>query len=317
MKLLHSVAKQSLYPEEILIIDGSADNATELALESQHFESIKYFRVEARDRGLTRQRNFGISKVADEIEIVCFLDDDVILTYNYFEKLIKPYTDYPDAIGVGGYILNEAAWHKKEKEKIDPDEFEWDGWVRKLGSRNKLRKKLGLLSDKPPGVMPDFSNGLSISFLPPNNKIYPVEFFMGGVASYKRELFNQISFSNYFENYGLYEDLDFCLRASKVGQLYLNTGAGLYHHHDTSGRPDMYRYGKMVLRNGWYVWRVKFPNPEWGARLKWNIIALTLTLVRIGNIFTTNKRREAFQESLGRIAGWWSLITNEPKIQRD
>lgn len=317
MKLLQSVAKQSLYPAEIIIVDGSEDNATGEALESERFKGIRYFQVEAHYRGLTKQRNFGISKVADEIEIICFLDDDVILTTDYFEKLIDTYNSHPNALGVGGYILNEVNWHKKERDVIEPDEYEWDGWVRKLGSRNKLRKKLGMLSDKPPGIMPDFSNGLSISFLPPNNKVYPVEFFMGGVASYKRELFKQIKFSTYFENYGLYEDLDFCLRASKKGQLYLNTGAGLYHYHDASGRPDMFKYGKMVLRNGWYVWRIKYPNPAPGARLKWNLIALTLTLIRIGNISTTNKKREALLESMGRIAGWGSLIFNKPKIHRD
>jgi GT2 family glycosyltransferase len=55
----------------------------------------------------------------------------------------------------------------------------------------------------------------------------------------------------------LYEDTDFTLRVSKTGKLYLNTTAKLNHHHDASGRPNQYQYGKMVVRNGWYVWRTK------------------------------------------------------------
>jgi GT2 family glycosyltransferase len=42
----------------------------------------------------------------------------------------------------------------------------------------------------------------------------------------------------------LYEDTDFTLRVSKTGKLYLNTTAKLNHHHDASGRPNQYQYGK-------------------------------------------------------------------------
>src|SRR5690606_16453706 len=121
---------------------------------------------------------------------------------------------------------------------------------------------------------------------------------------------------SYFEGYGLYEDMDFCLRASKLGSLYVNTGAQLYHHHEPGGRPNRYKYGKMVIRNGWYVWRVKYEKPDIVAKLKWHQIAFVLTFVRILNTFTTKKKKEAFTESLGRISGWWSLIWNRPNIHR-
>jgi GT2 family glycosyltransferase len=306
------VAQQSLYPDQILIIDGSLDAATEETLSQREFQNLEYYIVGEQDRGLTRQRNYGIEKTSENIEIVCFLDDDIILEHDYFEKLIGTYTVFPDAIGTGGYITNEVSWGKNDRVS-GYKEFKMDGFVRNLGSRNLLRKRLGLLSDKPPGVMPEFSNGLSIGFLPPSGKTYPVEFFMGGVASYRKSLFKRIGFSDYFEGYGLYEDMDFCLRASKIGQLYVNTAARVAHHHEQAGRPDKFKYGKMVIRNGWYVWRVKVPSPSLKAGLKWHSTAFLLTLVRLGNVITTSKRREALTESLGRIAGWWSLLLNKPK----
>jgi len=70
----------------------------------------------------------------------------------------------------------------------------------------------------------------------------------------------------------------------------------------------------MVVRNGWYVWRVKYPNPSVKAKFKWNAIVLLLAFIRFGNIFTTNKRREALTEFLGRFVGWLSLFFNKPKI---
>ncbi|CAM4097434.1 glycosyltransferase family 2 protein [Gillisia limnaea] len=314
--LLKSVFSQTRLPDEVLVVDASPDDETRNLVEKQ-YPVLKYFKVGNKDRGLTRQRNFGIENTSGNIEVVCFLDDDIVLTPEYFKNLISTYSQNPNALGVGGAIIDEVAWKDNTAgNKIQFDEFEMDGCIRKLGIRNVLRKKLGLLSDQPPGYMPEFSNGLSTGFLPPSRQTYPVEFFMGGVSSYRKELFKEISFSLYFEGYGLYEDMDFCLRASKIGPLYVNTAAQLYHHHEEAGRPNQFNYGKMVVRNGWYVWRVKYPNPNIKAQLKWHSIAFLLTLVRLGNVFTTKNKKESLTEGLGRIVGWISLYINSPKLEK-
>jgi GT2 family glycosyltransferase len=154
-----------------------------------------------------------------------------------------------------------------------------------------------------------------LGFIPPTDKIYQVEQLMGGVSSFKKSVFETFKFSTYFQGYGLYEDADFTLRVSKTGKLYFNTKAKLNHYHDSSGRPNQYNYGKMVVRNGWYVWRVKYPNPSLKARVKWNLTSFLLTLIRFSNTFTSSNGKEALTESLGRTVGWFSLIFNKPKIQ--
>jgi GT2 family glycosyltransferase len=302
-----------MYPDEILIIDGSTNDFTEKVFDNNNLKNLKYFKVDKNNRGLTKQRNFGISKVSNSIDVVCFLDDDIVLTPTYFQKLIATYKEYPNAGGIGGYIINEVNWRiLKKNEQPKFGEYAIDGYVRNLGSRNVLRKKLGLLSDKPPCIMPEFSNGFSVGSLPPNNKVYKAEYFMGGVSSFKKSVVDTIKFSEYFDGYGLYEDLEYCLRVSKEYSLYVNTGAILYHYHEEAGRPNKYTYGKMVVRNGWYVWRTKFNTPSFNGRLKWNAIVLLLMTIRFTNIFTTSKRKEAFTESLGRKMGWISLIFSKP-----
>ena len=174
-------------------------------------------------------------------------------------------------------------------------------------------KKLGLDSDVPPGCSPEFSHGRSVGFLPPSGKVYPVEQLMGGVASFRKTVFEQFQFSTYFEGYGLYEDADFTLRVSKIGKLYLNTAAQLEHHHDAAGRPNQYSYGKMVVRNGWYVWRVKNPKPSFNAQLKWQAITLLLMAIRGTNIVSSSKKQEALTETMGRVVGWVSLFWNRPR----
>ncbi len=314
IKLLKSVEKQELYPNEIIIIDGSTDDKTTIVLNENKFKNLNYFKVDDLDRGLTKQRNFGINKVSENMDVVCFLDDDIILEEAYFKNLIATYKTNPEAGGVGGYILNEVKWKALKKgEKPSFKEYEIDGYVRNLGSRNVLRKRLGLLSDKPPCIMPEFSNGFSVGNLPPNNKIYNVEYFMGGVSSFKKDVVDTIKFSEYFEGYGLYEDLEYCLRVSRKHKLFVNTSATLYHYHEDGGRPNKFAYGKMVIRNGWYVWRTKFPSPSLKARLKWNAIILLLMTIRFLNVFTTKKSKEMFTEFVGMFYGLQSLVFNKPK----
>jgi GT2 family glycosyltransferase len=316
LQLLQSVLGQTAYPNEILIIDSSTNNETGATLNKNQFKNLHYFLVPSEHRGLTKQRNYGIARIGNEMEIVCFLDDDTVLENDYFEQILKTYQIYPQALGVGGYIINESQCEfvgENYSPKID--EYYFDSWKRKDGSRFVLRKKMNLDSDCPPGFSPLFSHGRSVGFLPPSNKIYEVEQLMGGVSSFRKKVFETLQFSTYFEGYGLYEDADFTLRVAKEGKLYLNTAAKLSHYHDASGRPNQYIYGKMVVRNGWYVWRVKNPKPLLNAKLKWHSITIVLTIIRFSNTFTTSKRTEAFTEALGRTVGWWSLLINKPKIK--
>ena len=312
LELMKSVRGQVKYPDQILIVDGSEDEQTKRVFEENEFENLTYFKVPEEDRGLTRQRNFGIVKTGKNIDIIAFLDDDIIIDANYFKELEVAYQTCPDALGVGGYITNDVVW--KKGGAPNADYFEYGGYYRKEGSRFKLRSKFSLEPDRPPGFLPEFSHGRSISFLPPSGLLYEVEQFMGGVASYKKSIFEEIQFSPYFKGYGLYEDADFTLRLAKKGKLYVHTAATCTHHHDVSGRPDAYKYGKMVVRNGWYVWRVRWPNPSATAQLKWHATSFLLTLIRYGNVITTNKKAEALQEAWGRTVGWWSLLFSKPKV---
>ena len=313
LTLLESVKIQTLYPDEILIVDGSTNNATKSLLEQHLFSNLTYYNVDEKDRGLTKQRNFGLTKVSNTSEVVCFLDDDVILASSYFEHLIGTYQSYPDALAVGGYISNEVVWEKGDVFNRSK-KFYYDGWMRDEPLRFRIRNWFGLAPDSSPCHLPTFSHGRSVSFLPPTGKVYKVEHFMGGVSSYKRRIFDTLSFSTYFEGYGLYEDADFCFRVSKLGTLYVNTKAQLTHHHEVSGRPNQFRYGQMVVRNGWYIWRVRYPNPTLNSILKWHLTELLLMKMTFLGIIISKHRKNSLNEGLGRLVGWFKLVFNKPKI---
>ncbi|WP_262884633.1 glycosyltransferase family 2 protein [Winogradskyella ouciana] len=314
LKLLRSVKEQSLYPNEIIIVDGSTNTETKDVIESNSFNNLVYYRVKEEDRGLTKQRNFGINKLAADSSIVCFLDDDIVLTKNYFKELINTYKVKPEAIAVGGYITNEIKWVEYRGESCPKGKYCIDGYQRNEPLKFKVRKILGLLPDTLPGMICSSSHGRSVSFLPPNGRIYEVEQFMGGVSSYKTEVFNKVGFSEYFEGYGLYEDLDFCIRLLPLGKLYVNTAAQLEHYHEASGRPNQFKYGKMVVKNGWYVWRLKNKRPSFKTKIKWYSVSLLQITLRFMNVFNTSKRIEALSDAFGRIYAIIGLMINKPKL---
>lgn len=315
LQLLQSVREQSLYPDEILIVDGSTSQETEVILNENPFRNLNYFLVPKEQRGLTKQRNYGIKHVGDEIEIVCFLDDDTELFPDYFYELIKTFKNDYKVCGVGGVAVNENNWKVVESNKKynKYKYFQFEGFVYKEGQRNVVRNFIGLQSNLDPGKMPNYSHGKTCGF-PLNGKTYEVDLLIGMSFAFRKKVFDSISFSTYFEGYGLYEDADFSLRVLQFGKNVVNTAAKLHHYHNPSGRPNQYKYGKMVVRNGWYVWRVKNPKPSFNAKLKWHSITILLTIIRFSNTFTTVKRKEAFSEAWGRTIGWWSLMIDKPKI---
>jgi GT2 family glycosyltransferase len=314
LQLLQSVEKQSLYPNEILIVDGSTNDETQVILNENHFQNLNYFMVPQEYRGLTKQRNFGIARVGADMDVVCFLDDDTILEKDYFEQLINTFYQDSSVSGVGGVAINENTWQiidtnkKYNKYKY----FQFEGFVYKEGLRNIVRNYLGLQSNLAPGKIPDYSHGRTCGF-PLNGKIFEVDLLIGMSMAYRNSVVYNIQFSSYFEGYGLYEDADFSIRALQFGKNIINTKVQLNHYHNPSGRPNQFQYGKMVVRNGWYVWRVKNPSPNATDFVKWHAITLLLILIRYSNVITTSKKKEALTEALGRTIGWWSLIFIKPK----
>ncbi len=305
--LLISIKGQSLIPDEILIIDGSIDNKTQKAINNFQADNIpiRYVYIQPDQRGLTRQRNVGISLAHGEI--IAFLDDDTIPNPEYFAHILSCFDRHPDAVGVGGLITTDLDWRpSNSNKKPSINVYRWKNWERPDGIRWRLRKILGLASSLPPGWMPPFGHGRPANY-PPDQKDYLVEYVMGGSSAWRIDLFNSCLFSTYFQNYGLYEDLDFCIRAAKIGKIYLCTSAQLEHHHAPSGRPNVFNFGQMVVRNGWYVWRQRWPDPSLINRMKWWLITFLLAILRLPDF-----RGQGFKEALGRFSGCLSVLFNPP-----
>jgi GT2 family glycosyltransferase len=314
-KLLRSLGDQVRVPDETLVVDASTDDETKNVCEAfaggGRLPGLKYYKVPPEHRGLTRQRNYGIERARGDL--VAFLDDDTIPEPEYFAETIACFERHPDAAGVGGFISNEVEWRPANGHQHKPGTvFKWGAWERREAYRWRLRERLGLAGGLPPGWMPPSGHGRPVSYLPPDGEDHQVEFMMGGASTWRRAVFDRQRFPVDFAGYGLYEDLDFCVRAAKSAPLYLCTRARLAHHHAPAGRPNQFRYGEMVVRNGWFVWRRRWPAPPASERARWWGTTLLLTLCQLGDAVRGPARAQSLTEACGRARGMASLLWKKP-----
>jgi len=185
--LLKTVEQQTKKPDEVLIVDSSTNNLTKEILDEKSFDlTLSYYKVPENERGLTKQRNYGIIRVSDGMDVVAFMDDDVEVDTNYFMQIQHTYEAYPDAIAVGGISTNEVIWQKVgEDQKEVLKFFRFDGWRRRDDFRYRLRKLLNLVSSEAPGRIVPYGHERSIGFLPPSGKTYEVNILIGMNMSYK------------------------------------------------------------------------------------------------------------------------------------
>lgn len=118
-------------------------------------------------------------------------------------------------------------------------------------------------------------------------------------------------FSEILPGYALYEDMDFCLRAGRKGPLFFCTRARLAHEHAPGGRPHWFAYGTMVTRNGWRVWRLRWPQPPRLARCRWWLISLLLAASRL-----FGGAPGAVPETAGRLWGCRRTLIAPPQTSK-
>ena len=106
--------EQQTYPdvEVITVVDGGYElyKTVKTSLCSEKLSvDLRIVRNQG-PRGLSTCRNIGVA--CTNADIVCFLDDDAVAHEKWIEELVRIYSQYPRAIGVGGPLLplGEIPW---------------------------------------------------------------------------------------------------------------------------------------------------------------------------------------------------------------
>ena len=204
-KAVASVCAQTRLPDELIIVDQSSGNASREHVSSVMvgIDSIKLVYIhDTSILGLVDAK-----RVASEWaggDIVCFLEDDVVLESDYFEQIELGFVSHPAMIGCCGIISNA------------PKQVAGYTIFFKLFHR---------------GIFFDRRVGLHGSFSGRGNELVASEMLSGGSSAWRREVFSAVSFD--VEN-GLHmsEDVDFSTRVARrfPGQLFINPNARLAHY---------------------------------------------------------------------------------------
>jgi GT2 family glycosyltransferase len=250
LRVVHEPRSKSDAPAEVVVVDGSPDEAVALALEGwTDARALPFDLLVVRSpAGLTRQRNVGID--VSRGEYVFYLDDDCLPLDGYFAALRRVLAD--DATGRIG-----AACGALVNEMGRPLEWRW-----------RLRFALGIAPRGEPGTFFRTATSVPGSLGAPFHGTRPVDMLSGGASCYRRAVLRRHRFSLFFDGYAQGEDLEFSRRIAREWELRWCGDAHVVHAHAPGGRPRSRAKGMMEIRNRYLIWRRHVPDATLGDALR-------------------------------------------------
>jgi GT2 family glycosyltransferase len=234
-RCLDSLLRQTLPPDEIIVVDSSPNTRTEAIMATLHPPSPTVVRYVRSDKAhLPRQRNQGVAVSTGRY--IHFFDDDVILEADCIRQMHAAFERLADA-GVGGVM----------------------GRVTNVSARGprweRIFKKLFYLSDLGQGR-------IKLSGFP-SLKIDATAGYVGCLSgccmAYRRDAFQDQAFDERLTTYAYMEDVDFSYRVSRRFRLYYEPAARLTHHPTTFKTTDSRLLRKMLVCNLLYLFRKNLP----------------------------------------------------------
>ncbi len=232
-RMLQSLAAQSRPPDQVIVIDASDESNLDAARhpDGLHVDAVRW--TEAPSSAL--QRNAGITRLRDDIALVCFFDDDQELHPDAVENMLLFWESAPADVVAASF--NEATY-------TDQRTLFW----RRLG----LGALLGLYSREPGRVAPSGWHALYGKV----NRDTVCEWLSSKALVVRRNLLDTFQFDPFFEGYSYLEDLEFTYGLSRHGRLMIVADARFDHHQPPRGADFDWRdFGRMEVRNRLYFVR--------------------------------------------------------------
>ena len=225
-RMLESLAAQTRLPERVVIVDQDQTSSRF----AREFPQLQ-IRVIALPGSASLKRNAGFQAVRPDVDLIAFMDDDIVLEPQAIEALLRFWDEAPEDLG--GTSCNWAN---------SPTSF-----ARRLKTL-RLTSLLGLYEPRAGAVprsgfhtvMTEFDRSEFVHWLP------------SGAVLYSRKVLAEFSFDEWFESYSYLEDLDFSYRVSKKYRLAMVAGARFYHYPSKIGRDNWYLFGKKEVLNRLY-----------------------------------------------------------------
>jgi len=228
--LLEVLNKTNSVIHQIIIVDSSDEISNNLVYSSNR--NIFYHHTLIKSAAI--QRNIGIEFVDAHCKFLAFLDDDVLPSTDYFNKLINTLNS-KNAVGVSGKAINS----KKPKETNE-------------GKLSQIYRYVFLLDSKESGVILKSGVNIPVKNNPSSKVIVKTEWLIGCSLWDFRKIKN-LRFDNRLFGQSLGEDVLFSLKASRLGSLFVDTSVQLEHLESEKERPNQFEFYRMWVRNRYFI----------------------------------------------------------------
>ena len=253
IKALESIFRQSVIPEELIIVDQSKTPHSKILALSifKKFQYVNFQYIYDKSiSGLIEAKKIGV--YTSNGDLIFFLEDDVILDSDYIEEIILGFSKNIEMIGCSGIIKNHPPKNNMQ-----------------LNLFNIFH--IGIFSDKRFDIFAQARISRHRQSLVKSDKL------SGGVSAWKREVFLHVAF-DLSNDFHMLEDIDFSTRvAMKFGPLlYINPNAKLDHFFAPSGRGSLLAQRRRKTRECIVYYK---------KRSKCNNALLSVTILMIGIFF--------------------------------
>jgi len=278
--MLVSLDGQTRRPDQVIVVDASAE-PVEGVVRSVRGLSVDYLRWTDKPSAAA-QRNGGLNLVRDDIDLVCFFDDDQILHPDGIEKMLAFWETAGADVGGAGFNM---ANHEDNRP----------GRVKK----SRLSNALGLYCSQPGRVARSGWQSLYGKVTEDTE----VEWMGSGASVWRRNVLDEFQFDHFFDGYSYLEDLDFSYSVSRRYKLVVVADALFEHYPCPAGRTSSYRFGAVESKNRLYFVR-KHKLSNWrcclGLFIRWLMTLKTAVLQRDG---------ESLRRALGNLTGMVLAVT--------
>ncbi|MBM9612696.1 glycosyltransferase [Desulfobulbus rhabdoformis] len=248
-KMLHSFMAQTRRPDQVIVVDASGEPVSAVVDE---FPALKIEYKRWTDKpSAAGQRNGGEALLRDDIDLVCFFDDDQVLHRDAVEKMMAFWANQSTMTQGGENLdvapltstappLGAATFYNTDNEHDDrPSAFK----------KSWLSQKLGLYTSRPGGVAPSGWQNL----YGPMTENANVEWMGSGAAVVRRDVLAEFPFDDFFDGYSYLEDLEFSYSISRKYRMTVVTEAKFDHFHSSAGRGSAVHFGRIEVRNRLYI----------------------------------------------------------------
>jgi len=274
---LRSVEAQHELPAAVLVIDASDGDDTRAVAEE--FEWVRYLRAAP---GLTRQRNAAIRALGSDVELVHFVDDDVVLDERYVGEIRRAFAE-ADVGGVGGMIANAPQ------------------------PRPYLLRRIFLLDSRRPGALLRSGRNILGTGL---HDTADVDWLSGCCMSFRAEVLRAHAFDESMTGYALGEDVDYSIRVGHEHRLVISPFALVQHLSSPLNRLSIVQWsaGEVVAR---YARVRRYPDRFDLGSFWWSVLGEFFLAVAASAIHV---RRSPLLRARAVALGCWRIARRESEV---